>query len=66
MPSAAWSSSTTTKSPSRIAFLQNATGAVPGPWDSYLIQRGVKTLAIRMERHCLNAQTVAEFLDGHE
>jgi cystathionine gamma-synthase len=50
----------------RIAFLQNATGAVPGPWDSYLIQRGAKTLAIRMERHCTNAQAVAEFLDTHE
>jgi cystathionine gamma-synthase len=50
----------------RVAFLQNATGAVPGPWDSYLIQRGIKTLAIRMERHCLNAQAVAEFLDAND
>jgi cystathionine gamma-synthase len=50
----------------RIAFLQNAAGAVPGPWDSYLIQRGVKTLALRMERHCTNAQAVADFLDSHE
>jgi cystathionine gamma-synthase len=50
----------------RVAFLQNATGAVPGPWDSYLIQRGAKTLAVRMDRHCANAQAVAEFLDGHE
>jgi len=50
----------------RIAFLQNATGAVPGPWDCYLIQRGAKTLAIRMERHCVNAQAVADFLDSHE
>jgi cystathionine gamma-synthase len=49
----------------RIAFLQNATGAVPGPWDSYLIQRGAKTLAVRMDRHCLNAQAVAEFLATH-
>jgi cystathionine gamma-synthase len=49
----------------RIGFLQNATGAVPGPWDCYLIQRGVKTLAVRMERHCLNAAAVAEFLDSH-
>jgi cystathionine gamma-synthase len=49
----------------RIAFLQNATGAVPGPWDCYLIQRGAKTLAIRMERHCLNAQVVADHLDSH-
>ena len=50
----------------RIAFLQNATGAVPGPWDCYLIQRGAKTLAVRMDRHCLNARAVAEFLDAHE
>jgi cystathionine gamma-synthase len=50
----------------RISFLQNATGAVPGPWDCYLIQRGVKTLAIRMERHCFNAQVVADYLDSHE
>ena len=55
----------------RIAFLQNATGAVPGPWDCYLVQRGVKTLAVRMERHCANAQAVAEFLElpclgGHD
>src|SRR5665213_2667102 len=50
----------------RVAFLQNATGAVPGPWDCYLIQRGAKTLAIRMERHCVNAQAVADFLDSHE
>src|SRR5580700_855030 len=49
----------------RIAFLQNATGAVPGPWDCYLIQRGAKTLAIRMERHCVNAQAVADFLQSH-
>jgi cystathionine gamma-synthase len=49
----------------RIAFLQNATGAVPGPWDCYLVQRGVKTLALRMERHCANAEAIAAFLDGH-
>jgi cystathionine gamma-synthase len=49
----------------RIGFLQNATGAVPGPWDSYLIQRGAKTLALRMERHCINAQAVAEYLNSH-
>jgi cystathionine gamma-synthase len=48
----------------RIAFLQNATGAVPGPWDCYLVQRGAKTLALRMERHCANAQAVADFLDS--
>ena len=49
----------------RIAFLQNATGAVPGPWDCYLVQRGAKTLAIRMERHCANAQAVADYLSSH-
>jgi cystathionine gamma-synthase len=50
----------------RIAFLQNATGAVPGPWDCYLVQRGAKTLAVRMDRHCRNAQAVAEYLDHHD
>ncbi|HVC71597.1 MAG TPA: cystathionine gamma-synthase [Acidimicrobiales bacterium] len=49
----------------RIAFLQNATGAVPGPWDCYLIQRGAKTLALRMERHCANAGVVAGYLHSH-
>jgi cystathionine gamma-synthase len=49
----------------RIAFLQNATGAVPGPWDCYLVQRGVKTLAVRMDRHCQNALAIAEFLGEH-
>jgi cystathionine gamma-synthase len=49
----------------RIAFLQNATGAVPGPWDCFLVQRGVKTLALRMERHCANAGAVADFLEAH-
>jgi cystathionine gamma-synthase len=49
----------------RLAFLQNAAGAVPGPMDCFLILRGLKTLAVRMERHCSNAQRVAEFLVGH-
>ena len=49
----------------RLAFLQTATGAVPGPIDAFLILRGVKTLAVRMERHCANAAAVAEFLAGH-
>ena len=49
----------------QIAFLQNALGGVPGPFDCYLTQRGLKTLAIRMERHCQNAITVAEHLLGH-
>ncbi|HEY6538160.1 MAG TPA: cystathionine gamma-synthase [Candidatus Dormibacteraeota bacterium] len=49
----------------RLAFLQNATGAVPGPFDCFLVQRGVKTLALRMERHCRNAAAVAAFLGAH-
>ena len=49
----------------RLAFLQNAAGAVPGPFDCYLVQRGVKTLALRMERHCSNALAVVELLLGH-
>ncbi len=49
----------------RIAFLQNAIGAVPGPFDCYLQHRGIKTLAVRMERHCDNAETIAEHLQGH-
>ena len=49
----------------RVAFLQNAVGAVPGPLDCYLVQRGVKTLAVRMERHCANAEAVAAFLTEH-
>jgi cystathionine gamma-synthase len=50
----------------RLAFLTNAVGAVPGPMDSYLALRGLKTLAIRMRAHCENAGLVAAFLDGHE
>ena len=49
----------------RISFLQNAMGGVPGPFDCYLQQRGIKTLAIRMERHCANAMKLAEHLQGH-
>jgi cystathionine gamma-synthase len=49
----------------RVAFLQNAVGAVPGPLDCFLVQRGVKTLAVRMERHCANAEAVAGFLVAH-
>ncbi|HEX2027741.1 MAG TPA: cystathionine gamma-synthase [Nitriliruptorales bacterium] len=45
-----------------LAFLQNAAGAVPGPFDVFLVLRGIKTLAVRMERHCTNAQAVARFL----
>ncbi|NQV07986.1 cystathionine gamma-synthase [bacterium] len=50
----------------RLRFLQNAAGPVPGPFDSYLVLRGIKTLAVRMERHCANAMAVAEFLAGHD
>ena len=49
----------------RLAFVQNAAGAVPAPFDCYLLLRGVKTLGVRMERHCDNAEAVAAFLDGH-
>ncbi len=49
----------------RLAFLQNAIGAVAGPFDSFLALRGLKTLALRMERHCGNALAVARFLEGH-
>jgi cystathionine gamma-lyase len=49
----------------RLAFLQNAVGAVAGPFDSFLALRGLKTLALRMERHCANALAVARFLERH-
>jgi cystathionine gamma-synthase len=48
-----------------IAFVQNAAGAVPSPIDCYLVQRGLKTLALRMERHCENARAIVGLLDGH-
>ncbi len=50
---------------SRVGFVQFAAGAVSGPMDAWLTTRGVKTLALRMERHCANAQAVAEALVGH-
>jgi cystathionine gamma-synthase len=49
----------------RLGFLQNAAGAVPGPMDCFLTMRGVKTLGVRMDRHCANAAAVVEFLGGH-
>jgi cystathionine gamma-synthase len=49
----------------RLAFLQNAVGAVPGPMDCYLALRGMKTLAVRMRAHCEGARTIATFLTGH-
>ncbi len=48
-----------------LAFIANSCGAVPGPMDSFLVLRGVKTLHIRMERHCSNGKAVAEFLRSH-
>jgi cystathionine beta-lyase/cystathionine gamma-synthase len=48
----------------QLAFLQNGLGAVPGPFDSWLVLRGLKTLALRMERHCENALAVAKWLEG--
>lgn len=48
-----------------LAFIQNSCGAVPGPQDSFLVLRGIKTLHLRMERHCLNGKKIAEFLKGH-
>ena len=50
----------------RLRFLQNAMGAVPGPFDCFLVLRGIRTLALRMERHCANAMTVARFLAGRD
>jgi cystathionine beta-lyase/cystathionine gamma-synthase len=47
----------------RLRFLQNATGPIPGPFDAYLVLRGIKTLALRMERHEQNAAMIARFLD---
>ncbi len=49
----------------QLRFLQNAMGAVPGPWDAWLTLRGMKTLAVRMDRHVTNAIAVAAFLADH-
>jgi len=49
----------------RLRFLQNSLGAVPGPFDSWLVLRGIKTLALRMRQHCENARVVAAFLEQH-
>jgi cystathionine gamma-lyase len=49
----------------RLGYLQNAIGGVPGPFDAFLVLRALKTLALRMERHCANALAVAEFLERH-
>jgi len=49
----------------KLAFLQNAVGSVPSPFDAFLTLRGIKTLAVRMERHCENAVRIAAFLENH-
>jgi cystathionine gamma-synthase len=49
----------------RLTFNQNAAGAVPAPFDCYLVLRGVKTLAVRMDRHCANARAIVDLLVGH-
>jgi cystathionine beta-lyase len=49
----------------RLAFIQNASGAVPGPMDSFLTLRGIKTLHVRMQRHCENGRAVATYLASH-
>jgi cystathionine gamma-synthase len=49
----------------RLRYLQNAAGAVPAPFDCYLVLRGVKTLAVRMDRHCTNARAVVDLLVRH-
>jgi cystathionine gamma-lyase len=49
----------------RLAFVQNSSGATPGPQDCFLVLRGLKTLHLRMQRHCENGRKVAEYLSGH-
>ncbi|MET0952461.1 MAG: cystathionine gamma-synthase [Aeromicrobium sp.] len=49
----------------KFAFLQNGSGGVPGPFDAYLTMRGAKTLAVRMDKHCDNAEAIVDFLQGH-
>src|SRR5439155_9388217 len=50
----------------RLRFHQNAMGSVPGPFDCWLTLRGIKTLGVRMDRHCDNAERVVELLAGHD
>ena len=49
----------------KIAFLQNAMGAIPGPFDTWLTHRGLRTLPVRMKQHCENAMKIARFLEKH-
>ena len=53
------------KTVERLHWLQNAAGAVPGPWDCFLVLRGIHTLGVRMRAHAANAQRIAELLEGH-
>ncbi len=50
----------------KIAFIQNATGGVLGPFDSFLLIRGIKTLSVRMDRHVSNAEKLAEYLNNNK
>ncbi len=50
----------------RLGFLQNSCGAVPGPQDCFLVLRGIKTLHVRMQRHCENGRKIAEYLASHD
>ena len=49
-----------------FGFLQNGAGGIPGPFDAYLTLRGAKTLALRMEKHCDNAEAIVDYLQGHK
>ena len=49
----------------RLAFFQNSCGAIPGPHDCFLVQRGIKTLHLRMRQHCENAREIVAFLQNH-
>ncbi len=49
----------------RLHYIQNAVGAIPAPWDCFLLLRSIKTLHVRMERHCANARRIADYLAGH-
>jgi len=49
----------------KLYFIQNSSGAIPAPMDSFLVLRGIKTLHLRMERHCSNGETIAHWLKGH-
>ena len=49
----------------QLAYHQNAMGSVPGPWDSWLVLRGIKTLGVRMDRHCSNAKAIVAALESH-